>query len=399
MRLKIHRGTNQIGGNIVEVATRTTKIILDCGRNLPPLDEKYCEDTMQLDGLTIGKSTYDGVFITHYHTDHCGLIERVNPDIPIYMGSDTKLVLEIISDFIDASLPRVIQTLETGRDVRVGDIKVLPLAVGHSAKGAMMFLIEAEGKKLLYTGDLNDIDETYYPLMGKIDVMLCEGTNINVHGRITEQDIIHKASSLMRKTEGQVFVLCSAANIDRIHQIELACQASGRAIAFDPFAKAILDRMAKQLILDPVGFVPHFISREKMPRAHKYLVSDIQNFSSTEAVAKMSNLTFLVRQSMGRFLERLNQLSPLHGSALIYSMWRGYENTMQTKRFLNLCKSIGIKIEYLHTSGHAYHEVLEGIISNLKPETLIPIHTESAESFCEIHSNVRLLRDGELLQF
>lgn len=399
MRIKIHRGANQIGGSIVEVASETTKIILDCGKNLPPLDEKYCEDPIQLDGLTVGESAYDGVFITHYHADHCGLIERVNPDIPIYMGVDTKLVLEVISDFIDAPLPRVSQILEPGKEVRVGDMKVLPLDVGHSAKGAMMFLIEADGKKLLYTGDFHDIDETFNPLTGKIDVMLCEGTNIGLRGGITDQDIAHEAANIMRKTEGQVFVLCSTTNIDRIRQMELACQASGRAVALDPFAKAILDRMAKQLILEPVGFVPHFISGEKTPRAYQYLASDIKSFSSAEAVAKMSNLTFLVRQSMGRFLERLNQLSPLRGSTLIYSIWRGYENTTPTKRFLDLCKSIGMRIEYLHTSGHASRESLEGTISNLKPKMLIPIHTESAGSFCEIHSNVRLLRDGELLQF
>lgn len=399
MYLKIHRGTKQIGGNIVEIATETTKIILDCGLNLPPLDERFSADTIQIDGLTVGESAYDAVFITHYHADHCGLVERVNADIPIYMSNDTKVVLEIISDFINSPLPRISHILEPGKEVTVGDIKVLPLTVGHSARGSMMFLVEAGGKKLLYTGDFNHIDDAYYPLIGKVDGMLCEGTNIGVWGGITEQDIEREAARIMRETKGQVFVLCSTTNAERIRRIERACRISGRTLALDPFAKAILDRIAKPLVVESVGFVPHFISEEKTPRSHKYLASDIQNFSNAKTVSKMTNLTFLVRQTMGEFVKRLNDLTPLADSTLIYSMWRGYENKPQTQRFLDLCNSIGMRIEYLHASGHAYREMLEGTILNLKPDVLIPIHTESAELFHEMHDYVVLLEDGQILEY
>ena len=133
MILKIHRGTKQIGGNIVEIATDTTRIILDCGRNLPPLDAPQAADAIEIEGLTFGESAYDAVLITHYHADHCGLIERVNADIPIYMSSATKIVLDIISDFIDTPLPRADQIVVPGKELLIGDIKILPLEVYHSA--------------------------------------------------------------------------------------------------------------------------------------------------------------------------------------------------------------------------------------------------------------------------
>ncbi|MDL2214233.1 MBL fold metallo-hydrolase [Clostridia bacterium OttesenSCG-928-O13] len=397
MKLKIHRGTKQIGGNIVEVATESTRIILDCGKNLPPLDGKFGKDDIAINGLTHGTNAYDAVFVTHYHADHCGLVERVNTDIPVYMSQDTKVVLEVISDFIDAPRPRADQVLKPGKQVRVGDISVLPLSVGHSAKGAMMFLVEADDKKLLYTGDFNHIDEAYYPLIGKADAMLCEGTNVGARNGMTEQDIEAEAARIMRQTQGQVFVLCSTTNIERVRRIERACRTSGRTLALDPFAKAVLDRIARMLIVEPVGFVPHYINEEKTPRAHKYLISDIQNFSNAESIAKMTNLTFLVRQTMGKFLTNLDKLCPLNGSTLIYSMWRGYENTVPTKKFLDLCRSLGMNVEYLHTSGHAYRELLETAILRLNPGMLVPIHTESAETFREMHSNVALLEDGETL--
>lgn len=398
MKLKIHRGTKQIGGNIVEIATETTRIILDCGKNLPPLDDAKASDTIEIEGLTSGESSYDAVFVTHYHTDHCGLMERVNPDIPTYMSYDTKIVLDVISDFIDSPLPRADQIVTPGQEVRVGDIRILPLAVRHSARGALMFLVEANGKRLLYTGDFNHIDEAYYPLIGNIDALLCEGTNIGARNGLTEQDIESEAARIMRETGGQVFILCSSTNIERVRRIERACRASGRTMAIDPFMKAVLDRVAHMLIVEPVGFMPRYIDAEKTPRSHKYLIGDIQTFCGAKTVAKMTNLTFMVRQTMGKFLMRLNELSPLAGSTLIYSMWRGYENTASTKQFLNLCRSLGMRTEYLHASGHAYRQLLETAILRMNPSALIPIHTQSAETFREMHDNVVLLEDGETLK-
>lgn len=274
MRLKIHRGTNQIGGNIVEAATATTRIILDCGKNLPPLDGRYGEDSLHIDGLTVGESRYDAVFITHYHADHCGLVERINPDIPIYMSRETKDVLDIISDFTDSPMPRAGQILQSGQGVWVGDIRVLPLHVQHSAAGAMLLLVEADGKKLVYTGDFNDIAPGYCSLLGKINVLLCEGTNIGMRNGMTEPDVEREMARIMRETKGQVFVLCSTTNVERIRRIESACRQSGRTIAIDPFAKAILHTVAQIPFVNPVGFVPRYINAGKTPRSHKYLIAN-----------------------------------------------------------------------------------------------------------------------------
>jgi ribonuclease J len=396
MKLTIHRGAAQIGGNIVGIASETAKIVLDCGRNLPPLDGGESEDGIDIPGLTSGASAYDAVFVTHYHADHCGLIERVNADIPIYAGQETKDVLSIIADFIDAPLPRVSQIIEPGIEVSVGGMKILPIGVRHSAKGAMMFLVEADGQKLLYTGDFSQIDETCYALLGGVGALLCEGTNIGARGGKTEQDIADDAAKIMRDAEGQVFVLCSATNIERIGSIERACRESGRTIAIDPFMKAVQDRLSPLTFANSVGFVANPIGKKKLPRAFKYLSDNIGFFNGAKVMARMTNLTFMVRQNMGRFLRRLDGLAPLRGSTLIYSMWRGYENHGKTKRFLGICRELGLEIKYLHTSGHAYRDSLGATIACLNPKTLVPIHTESADTFRELHRNVTLLADGEV---
>ena len=86
MYIKIHRGAAQIGGNLIEIGTAQTRILFDAGTNLPPLDGNGAEDSIEIEGLTSGKPAFDWVFISHHHNDHCGLVERILPGIPILSG-------------------------------------------------------------------------------------------------------------------------------------------------------------------------------------------------------------------------------------------------------------------------------------------------------------------------
>jgi len=88
----------KIGYKIAIISTATTKILLDSGRNLPPLDCPYSYNHLELDGLTMGESEYDAVIITNYQVDRRGMIERINKEIPVYMSRDTKKVLDVIAD-------------------------------------------------------------------------------------------------------------------------------------------------------------------------------------------------------------------------------------------------------------------------------------------------------------
>ena len=68
MEINIIRGQNQIGGSIIEISSKSTKIILDIGSNLEDKEIVVPE----IDGLFKGKAKYDGVLISHYHSDHEG---------------------------------------------------------------------------------------------------------------------------------------------------------------------------------------------------------------------------------------------------------------------------------------------------------------------------------------
>jgi ribonuclease J len=80
---------------------------------------------------------------------------------------------------------------------------------------------------------------------------------------------------------------------------------------------------------------------------------------------------------------------------VIWSMWDGYwERDRYVRPF---CEKHGITRTKLHTSGHASLADLQRIAEGLKPESVVPIHTERADDYAQYFANVRVLADGEVL--
>ena len=90
--------------------------------------------------------------------------------------------------------------------VSVGDIRVTPYYVSHSAADAYMFVIECDGKKILHTGDFRDHGYLGKYLKGvlrkyvvekHIDVLITEGTMLarNDERMMSEEDAIMADSS------------------------------------------------------------------------------------------------------------------------------------------------------------------------------------------------------------
>lgn len=82
----------------------------------------------------------------------------------------------------------------------------------------------------------------------------------------------------------------------------------------------------------------------------------------------------------------------------IYSMWHGYLYQSETLRNLkSYLEEKDVRIEELHTSGHATISELTDLANALNPKMIIPIHTFHPEKFKDHFSNVRLVDNGEEL--
>lgn len=82
-----------------------------------------------------------------------GRINEVLPEIPVYMSDLARNILTTVFCFSKSKGNITHETIDMqdGVPIQIKDITVTPYTVDHSAYGAFMFLIEADGKKVLHT--------------------------------------------------------------------------------------------------------------------------------------------------------------------------------------------------------------------------------------------------------
>lgn len=189
LKIQFLGGTREVGRSACAVTTDKTKLILDYGVML---------DHEPGFPMHVPPKEVDGIVMTHSHLDHSGIIPifHIHEKKPVF---GTRLTFELaqllISDLIHLSgyyLPFEYLELQTMlqncvnleyREKRVvGDIQLQLLDAGH-LPGSAQALIEAEGKRLVYTSDYNmlstrllsEADRNYGPL----DVFITESTYAN----------------------------------------------------------------------------------------------------------------------------------------------------------------------------------------------------------------------------
>lgn len=415
MHIIIHRGANQIGGSCIELATCNTRIILDLGQVLPPVNGEKSEQSPELpkvNGLYKGdQRKVDAVLFSHYHGDHTGLMEYIHPDIPIYMGEATAKVINMIAQFVSVR-PSVQPAayFVSGQAFQVGDVTITPYLVDHSAYDAYAFVIQAEGKCVVYTGDLRMHGKkgkaTWHflkQLPQQVDALLMEGTMMSRSDEAvqTEDQIEQQAYEFMKQKNTPVFVMQSAVNIDRLVGMYRAAKRSNRLFVMDIFTANIVAELGGKIpspftFHDVRVFYPYFLTQRMfkdestavlMKRFSRYKIS-------REELGVQKNYCMLVRDSMISDLQHINNIAE---AGLIYSLWGGYLETERVRRFIKYCGEQKMDVIHLHTSGHADIDTLRSIVKACRPKQITPIHTEYPERFIEEFDNVRIVQDGETL--
>lgn len=416
MKITIHRGSDEIGGTCIEVATEKTSILLDLGR---PLDSGFENEG---EGIPESLGKFDAVLVSHPHQDHYGLIEHVSPDIPVYMGELGTKFIQAVRLFLDKELLKNdFRSFEAWKPFQVGDMKITPYLVDHSAADAYSFLIEGDGKKVFYSGDFRGhgrkakLFESMIKVTPKdIDLMLMEGTMLERENtefpdeRSVEETILEH----LKGEPGMSFLIASGQNIDRIVTAYRASKRAGRIFVVDIYTAWILKELScfsdntptiewKDIRVLSKGRTAanHYIAVKENPEHFEGFIRTLYKEGSviTHEELKEEPERYFLKVPLIKWL--IDELD-LKGAGVVYSQWKGYMseeyNPKGFIRFKELKEDPRVNFTYAHTSGHAVLEDLKRLSKAIAPKMLVPVHTEHKENYSEHFENVRVLRDGEV---
>ena len=392
MKLCIHRGTHQIGGIAAEISTASTRILIDMGDELS-LDPNFVSAPLNIPGVTDGNGHCDAVLFTHYHGDHTGQMLRIRPEIPIYAGALAKDIMRLSAERggqKNEALCRRIETIQAfspGKPFLIGDIQITPFCIDHSACDSYLFLIEADGKRLLYTGDFRlhgvrgkTMNKILDRRIGKVDAIITEGTTVSrTDGKtVTEWELQARVRNYLQQYK-YVFVLCATTNLDRIFALARAVP-RGKYCICDDYQKMLVETVSKHWSgISSFYEMPKLLSFKHHPPAR---------------FAELGGLMFVRANS--KFGAIICQYDPAQ-SILLYSMWDGY----RTKPDSNIPEFLSLTVTWaeLHTSGHASPDDLRHVIEKADPEIVIPMHTDAPQKMQTLCQNrkVILLKDREEL--
>ena len=387
MNIIIHRGTHQIGGSAIEISTASTRIVLDFGNELS-LDEKYTPIDLDIGGVTKGIPDCDGIVISHYHMDHLGQLTSVLPEVPLYMGELSKEVAVISTEYQDKNLYlRLLgaNTFRGGEAFTIGDIRIRPLVIDHSAADSYMFVIEAEGKHVLYTGDFrmhglrhHILDQLVNTYIGEVDVLITEGTSLSrdADKYISEAAVLDDISSYIQDGK-YVFIMCSSSNIDRIMGI-WQNMPTDKVLICDAYQKRILDT-----VINNVYYESSLYRRHDSPL--------VLNKGPYPKYYMDHGFVSLVRGTEN-FISQIKEF-PKDDVRIIYSMWTGYiEENLALKTLLETYPTY-----ICHASGHVSKDDLIKFIELVNPDVIIPVHTDNPERLEALvpNRNVYIVNDNE----
>lgn len=411
----IFRGSHQIGGCATEIKTENHRILIDLGANLPDTENEGLSDDELLQKV-FADDKCDGILFTHYHGDHVGLYKKAPRDIPMYIGSTAKRIMEILAETldrvpgnIDKGLSRVqsMQCYTPGEKIMFGNIAVTPFSVDHSALDAYMFLIEIDDKRILFTGDFrehgiagenNRLGRMLEKYVGEVDILITEGTMLSridekKHNPIATEDALGDRATELFGENKQSVILVSSTNFDSIMQFYHALP-DDMELVCDRYQAKLLLTVLNDKRLNYGKYRPKFINGKSR---WLHIVNNLDEFKNEFPALQKSGFAVLARENKPLFREILDMLDdPL----IIYSKWTGYLKGKHHDP--KITDFIGDhRMDILHTSGHAYAETIEKVIRTTKPKIIIPMHTECADNFAELpvfapyRDNIKVLRDGE----
>lgn len=425
-------GKDGIGGNLILLQFKDSKIVLDVGIQFsklksfytwplrtptsvdelidlgiaPKIDELYAtwKKNGELDIKHQRKTNIDGVFISHYHLDHCYLLPQINRRIPIYMGETSKIFFDYYRKvkrrekggiWRPDHLEENIKTFRTGDEINCGEFKVIPIHLDHSIPGAYAFIVECKDAIVAYTGDYRlhgprkELTEDFIKACEerKVDLFITEGTNFFDVTSLTEDQVERELEKLIGRVKGSILASFGLKDIDRFNSYFKVAERTGNEILMSYRQLLILkelksrDKKLSRIIPDLRSDIIKAYYKSIAKRLKKELESE---GLSLICVRDRIGEDFLKGKIVTSFTEILQEISlvdipPETIAVFSESEPVDEETQLEFEKIINWLKHIAVPSYRIHCSGHIYPSQLKEIVKRIKPKNLEVIHSEYPE--------------------
>ena len=409
-------GLDEIGKNITVFEYGNEMVLVDCGLEFP-------EDDMLGVDLVIPDITYleknrekiKGLVITHGHEDHIGAIPYIlrQINIPIYA---TRLTVGLIENKLEEHkllASTKIVTVEQGKTINFGNIKVEFIRSSHSIPDAVMLAIHTPVGVVLHTGDFKvdftPIDDKVMDLgriaeLGNKGViaLMADSTNSERKGyTMSESTIGEVFDRLFQNNPKRIVVATFASNVHRVQQIVNSAEKYGRKIAVCGRSMINMIETARE-----IGYI-------NAPENMFIDIDMIKNYTDDQLViittgSQGETMSALTRMAAGEHKKVV--ITP--DDMVIISATPIPGNEKLVSNVINDLMQIGAEVIYsalenVHVSGHACQEEQKLIISLAKPKYFIPVHgeyrqlkahAETAKQMGIPSENIFILENGKTLE-
>ena len=343
-------------------------------------------------------------------------------EVPVYIGQVSEDLIKATKRFLGVDTPKCnFQRIKPWVEENILDtFKVHPYLVDHSSPEAFAFVIEVDCKRIFYSGDfrstgrkgfLYDRMIKYPP--EKIDLLLIEGTMIERDNpEYTDEDAVEqKITEIVANQHNSTFVVSSAQNIDRFCSVFNACRKAHKMLIIDVYMAFVLEMVKKLSNKLPTIDAYNVLVYNPKSQMEKITEEEFEDFVTRINENKAHNGIFVKPEKFVYFVRCPNEhlikelLKKNHNPInLIYSQWKGYlkdeHKTYCTPIINRLRDQKIVNFTYAHTSGHAPVEELVELAGAIKPEKIVPIHTENPAKMRQVFNNagfanVEVWEDGK----
>jgi ribonuclease J len=410
MKVTIHKGSQEIGGTCIQLSSGKTSLLLDAG--LPLSADSQLVDLSRL--------KVDALLVSHPHQDHFGLMASLPPGTPVYIGRLARSLIDATQVFLGKDRYALdFHDFKAWQTFTIGDFTITPYLVDHSATDAYAFLIEAEGKRLFYSGDLRShgrkgilFENLVKHPIRDIDVLFLEGTMLGRSNDLFPDETAVETAifQTIRQQKNISFLLASSQNIDRIVSAYRACKRASKLLVIDIYTACVLEQLRQITQNTPAMdwteirvFASH--SQDERLKAKPDYFGDfrkrlyLNRVRREELHATPESFLYFGKMSSFHLIDELkNAAAPVN---VIYSQWLGYLDGTHADYFGSdetaaFRSDPAVNFIHAHTSGHAPVADLQRLAAALNPRKLVPIHTEHGEDFSQVFANVVTHNDGEV---